>query len=206
MTTRKRKDRCARGHSLHDAYENIKKDGTVNRHCRTCKIERARKLQTRCRRGHEMNEQNTRWDGARRRCVVCERTTKRARKTHCVRGHEFTDETMSVSSRGWRKCLICRREDYARRGAPRPKVNPAVVLPVPPRDVDAVPACKDDPHFTSDDTTVLKQAARVCPSCPLIAQCAERALVGKSWGVYAGNVLNGNLSRRQRLAMEAMAT
>lgn len=153
-----------------------------------------------------MNEQNTRWDGARRRCVVCERTTKRARKTHCANGHEFRPETTSVSSKGWRTCLLCRREEYARRGTPKPPRSPVVVLQAPPRDEDALPICRGDERFTSEDREVLMQAAKACPSCPLIAECAERALIGRySWGVFAGNVLSGRMSRRQRLALEAMA-
>lgn len=202
--SRKRADRCARGHSLVDAYETMKRDGAVNRQCRTCRAERARI--TKCRRGHDLtDESNVRWDGARRRCITCANTTKRARKTHCANGHEFRPETTSVSARGWRTCLLCRREEYARRGKPKPPRNPVVVLQAPPRDENALPICQGDERFTSDDREVLMQAAKACRSCPLIAECAERALIGRySWGVFAGNILSGRMSRRQRLAFEEM--
>lgn len=81
---------------------------------------------THCKRGHEYNEENTKWRGNKRECRACKRILAKAAlrkkrgdqfgirpretKTHCKRGHKFTDENTYTNPKGYRECVQCRKE------------------------------------------------------------------------------------------------
>jgi len=51
-----------------------------------------------------------------------------------------------------------------------------------------VPCIGQAERFTSDDPADLKEAARECDECPLIAECAT-ASEAEQWGAWAGRVV-----------------
>ena len=81
---------------------------------------------THCKRGHEFTPENTIWRGCTRMCRKCKNLRSRERlrekrgsdfgkisrqiKTHCPQGHEYTEENTYLNPRGFKECVICRKE------------------------------------------------------------------------------------------------
>ena len=192
---------CAQGHDMSDAYWS-----SGRRQCRTCQRIRQRDSRSHCKRGHEFTDDNTIiTETGRRRCRTCRNARTVQRRTHCTHGHEFTPEN-TITTDKQRRCRICRTASNARAHA-KPKAPKAKAITGLPYDPDARPVCEGRDEFTADDKVTLRRAAKACRLCPLVPECAARALTDtRAWGVYAGVVLNGAFTRNQRLALEHMAS
>jgi hypothetical protein len=111
-----------------EAEQRIEQMDTQQRRKRMREAKGTENRRTHCRRGHEMDDDNTyyRSDGT-RRCRACHRLTdqrryeagkgakrssKRSTPTHCAKGHEWTKETTQYRRDGRRICTICTNARY----------------------------------------------------------------------------------------------
>lgn len=124
-------ERCgATGGPIDASHDDYSRPLDVEWLCRTCHRWKDFENPTRCRRGHELTNENTyRWPGSPmvRRCRTCQadrRKRYRERRkagilpsptkppvTHCMRGHEFTEANTYVppGRPGERQCRECHR-------------------------------------------------------------------------------------------------
>lgn len=144
------------------------------------------------------------------RCKLCQRQRDRARKTHCKHGHRLSgDNVLWEGDR--RRCRECRNEKCRRsRQRARARQPQVDMTPIPFveersgwRD-EAKCAGRDD--WLAEDEVTQQRASRGCLSCPVVAECARVALSQREpWGVWAGVIVDGRLSRSKRLLLERMA-
>lgn len=127
--------------------------------------------QTHCKRGHEFDEENTRWttDGMGRACKACHRDEVRVQhridngipldapvgaprfKTHCKWGHEFTPENR-YEGKGCRKCTKIRNDAKPRKGGHSQRPRPT--------------HCKHGHEMTEENTYVQPTSgSRACNIC-----------------------------------------
>lgn len=90
---------------------------------------------THCIRGHEFTPENTYYRDNQRQCRACTNARQRIKrreergdkfgiptiipKTHCPHGHEFTADNIYVNPRGYKECILCRRDRVMRFKARR---------------------------------------------------------------------------------------
>lgn len=144
------------------------------------------------------------------RCKLCQRERDRAKKTHCRYGHPLSGTNVAWEGTR-RRCRTCRNEKDRRARQRLREQQPKVdMTPIP--FVETQPGwrnkakCVGRDDWLAEDEMTQQRASRSCLSCPVAAECARVALSQREpWGVWAGVIVDGRLSRQKRLLLERMA-